>query len=114
MLIKLPENIENLYFCGDIHGNLDYLKYFIKTGVGFSQKISNSCIVLCGDDTLLEELLEERNYLQTCYEEMSKKGLVEDWYYGHYHSTMDTTVDNTRFHLLGINYLSRYCYNDYN
>lgn len=64
-----------------------------------------------GDDTLLEELLEERNYLQTCYEEMSKKGLVEDWYY---HSTMDTTVDNTRFHLLGINYLSRYCYNDYN
>ena len=29
-----------------------------------------------GDDTLLEELLEERNYLQTCYEEMSKKGLV--------------------------------------
>lgn len=49
MLIKLPENIENLYFCGDIHGNLDYLKYFIKTGVGFSQKISNSCIVLCGD-----------------------------------------------------------------
>ena len=25
------------------------MKYFIKTGVGFSQKISNSCIVLCGD-----------------------------------------------------------------
>ena len=33
----------------DIHGNLDYLKYFINTGVGFPQKISNSCIVLCGD-----------------------------------------------------------------
>lgn len=67
-----------------------------------------------GDDSLLEELLWERNYLQTCYEEMSKKGPVEDWYYGHYHSTMDTIVDNTRFHLLGINYLCRYCYNDYN
>lgn len=49
MLIKLPEDINDLYFCGDIHGNLDYLKYFINTGVGFPQKISNSCIVLCGD-----------------------------------------------------------------
>ena len=49
MLIKLPENINDLYFCGDIHGNLDYLKYFINTGVGFPQKIFNSCIVLCGD-----------------------------------------------------------------
>lgn len=34
----------------DIHGNLDYLKYFINTGVGFpQQKILNSCIILCGD-----------------------------------------------------------------
>lgn len=33
----------------DIHGNLDYLKYFINTGVGFPQRIFNSCIVLCGD-----------------------------------------------------------------
>ena len=49
MLIKLPEDINDLYFCGDIHGNLDYLKYFINTGVGFPQKTSNSCIVLCGD-----------------------------------------------------------------
>ena len=47
--IKVPDNIDNLFFCGDIHANLDYLKYFIKTGVGFKNKISNSCIILCGD-----------------------------------------------------------------
>lgn len=47
--IKIPDDIDNLCFCGDIHGNLDYLKYFIKTGVGFKNKISNSCIILCGD-----------------------------------------------------------------
>ena len=39
--IKIPDDIDNLCFCGDIHGNLDYLKYFIKTGVGFKNKISN-------------------------------------------------------------------------
>ncbi len=47
--IKVPDDIDNLYFCGDIHANLDYIKYFIKTGVGFKNKISNSCIILCGD-----------------------------------------------------------------
>lgn len=47
--IKVPDNIDNLFFCGDIHANLDYIKYFIKTGVGFKNKISNSCIILCGD-----------------------------------------------------------------
>ena len=47
--IKVPDNIDNLFFCGDIHANLDYIKYFIKTGVGFKNKTSNSCIILCGD-----------------------------------------------------------------
>lgn len=50
--IKIPDDIDNLYFCGDIHANLDYIKYFIKTGVGFKNKISNSCIILCGDGSV--------------------------------------------------------------
>lgn len=48
MLIKLPENIENLYFCGNIHGNLDYLKYFIKTGVGFPKKYPTPVLFCVG------------------------------------------------------------------
>lgn len=248
MLIKLPKDISDLYFCGDIHGNLDYVKYFIRAGVGFSKKISNSCIVLLGDvglgfspkgealaiallnklckktnnyiiairgnhddpqffdsihyndrfkavedysiinfkgknilcigggtsidriyrkannwgywenepikenvdwdkippcqiiashvapmsaypygfnnsmvkqfceddATLMEELIHERDYLQTCYNKMSEKAIIEDWYYGHYHNNMDTFTNPTRFHLLGINSISRYCFNDYN
>ena len=74
--IKVPDNIDNLFFCGDIHANLDYLKYFIKTGVGFKNKISNSCIILCGDVGLgftpkleeqklseLKKICEKQNYV---------------------------------------------------
>lgn len=247
MLIKIPDDITDLYFCGDIHGNLNYIKYFINTGVGFpQQKILNSCIILCGDvglgftpelenmnisflnklceetnnyiiairgnhddpkqfknvyqkrfkaiddytivqfknknilcigggtsidrvyrqnnnwgywedekiveltnfdslpycpiiashcapvctypygisqivldfcksdPTLSNELIQERNYLQTLYEKMSEKGVVEDWYYGHYHKDKETFIENTRFHLLGINSILRYSFNDYN
>lgn len=236
--IKIPDDIDNLYFCGDIHANLDYIKYFIKTGVGFKNKISNSCIILCGDVglgfapkleeqklselkkicekqnciimccrgnhdsflafqnpkyksgrvitlsdydiiefknkriltigggtsidrlyrkqngwgywedekivylddfsqfqniqiicshcaptcaypygfdnpivkqfckddlTLMNELIYERDYLQRLYNELSKTNTIEDWYYGHYHQNMFQTINNTRFHLLGIN-----------
>lgn len=44
MLIKLPNSIKNLYFCGDIHGNLEYIKYSIA-----NNHLKNACIVICGD-----------------------------------------------------------------
>lgn len=44
MTIKLPETINQLYFCGDIHGNFEYIKYFLN-----QFHISNSCIIICGD-----------------------------------------------------------------
>ena len=44
MLITIPKSITSLYFCGDLHGNLQYLKYHIK-----QYNITNSCIICAGD-----------------------------------------------------------------
>lgn len=44
MRISLPNTIQSIYFCGDLHGNLEYLKYIIN-----SQHITNSVIFICGD-----------------------------------------------------------------
>lgn len=44
MLIKLPETVKDLYFVGDIHGNLELIKYYIN-----SYHIKNSAIFICGD-----------------------------------------------------------------
>lgn len=44
MLIELPNTITSLYFCGDLHGNLEYLRYIIS-----SQHLTNSAIIVCGD-----------------------------------------------------------------
>lgn len=41
--------ISIIFIFAVIFTEIDYLKYFIKTGVGFKNKISNSCIILCGD-----------------------------------------------------------------
>lgn len=44
MIINLPSTIKNIYFCGDLHGNLEYLKYIIN-----SYHLTNSVIFICGD-----------------------------------------------------------------
>lgn len=42
-MIEIP-NIKSIYFCGDIHGNLEYIKYT------FNQAhLTNSIIFICGD-----------------------------------------------------------------
>ena len=43
MVIQIP-NIKNIYFCGDLHGNLDYIKYIVN-----SYHLTNSVIFICGD-----------------------------------------------------------------
>lgn len=42
---------------------------------GINQTILDFCKL---DATLFDELTQERNYLQTLYEKMSEKGIVED------------------------------------
>lgn len=44
MLIKLPETIKDLYFVGDIHGNLELIKYYVNT-----HHLKDSAIFICGD-----------------------------------------------------------------
>lgn len=44
MTINIPNTINSLYFCGDLHGNLQYLKYQIK-----QYNMQNSCIICAGD-----------------------------------------------------------------
>ncbi len=59
MLILLPNSITSLYFCGDLHGNLQYLKYHIK-----QYNINNSCIICAGDVGLgFNDNAQEINFL---------------------------------------------------
>lgn len=43
-MISLPNTIRNLYYIGDLHGNLNYLRYITKTN-----DLINSCIICLGD-----------------------------------------------------------------
>lgn len=42
--LSLPNTINSLYFCGDLHWNPNYLKWMIK-----KYDLNNSCIICCGD-----------------------------------------------------------------
>ena len=44
MTIHLPNTIKDIYFCGDLHGNLEYLKYIIN-----NYHLTDSVIFICGD-----------------------------------------------------------------
>lgn len=44
IMIKFPDTITELYFIGDIHGNLDYVKYKVS-----SLHLHDCLIILCGD-----------------------------------------------------------------
>ena len=44
MVIKLPDTIQNVFLCGDLHGNLEFIKYQVN-----QRHLTNSCIIVCGD-----------------------------------------------------------------
>lgn len=70
-MIKIP-NIESIYFCGDIHGNLEYIKYRLN-----HEHLTNSIIFICGDiglgfspkfeqeiiNRINKKLIESNNYV---------------------------------------------------
>ena len=44
MTIKLPDTVNRLFFCGDLHGSLEFPKNFLKF-----HGVENACLVLLGD-----------------------------------------------------------------
>lgn len=71
MKINLPNTIQSIYFCGDLHGNLEYLKYTIN-----SQHLTNSVIFVCGDvglgfqpkwERAIIDIINKKLVLSNCY-----------------------------------------------
>lgn len=59
MILSIPNDVTRLFFCGDIHGNLKYIKYFLN-----SNHIENACVVICGDVGLGFNINSELNTIK--------------------------------------------------
>lgn len=70
MLINLPESIDKVFICGDIHGNLEYIKYKVN-----SFNLKNAVIFLCGDIGLGFSLNWESKMLEFLRKKFKEKNI---------------------------------------
>lgn len=58
-----------------------------------------------GDDTLIKDIVREREMLTEMYDILIRKNRISRWYYGHFHSHDKVKINDTNFILLDVNEL---------